>query len=88
MTHVKTHVKKFDPRKNIFDQRSPHIDHDPRKIITHVKNIWTYVTHATHVILDPGNPHTHVPTQRKIMTHIKNILTHVTHATHATHVTT
>ena len=41
--------KKSDPRKNMFDPRKPRKNYDPRKMLTHVKNILTQLTHATHV---------------------------------------
>ena len=42
VTHAKTHAKKFDPRKNIFDPRNPRKKYfdprnprNPRKKLTH-----------------------------------------------------
>ena len=48
-------LKKIDPRKiflptqNILDPHNPRKNHYPPKILTHVKNISTHLTHATHV---------------------------------------
>ena len=36
-----------DPRKNIFDPCNPRENYNPRKMLTHVKIIFTHVTHAT-----------------------------------------
>ena len=54
LTLTKTHAKKFDPRKNIFDS------HNPRKNLTHETHTPTdprnQRTQVTHVTL-PRNPH-------------------------------
>ena len=34
-----THAENFDPRKNKFDPRNPPKYYDPRKMLTHAKNI-------------------------------------------------
>ena len=64
LTHAKTHSKKFNPRKNIFDPGNPrkkyfdpHNPRNPRKKFTHVTHAPTQPTHprnpryyATHAI--------------------------------------
>ena len=60
LIHAKTHAEKFDPSKNIFDPRNPRKIYDPLKMLTHVKNILTHVTHATQVKIWPTHPRTHV----------------------------
>ena len=57
--------KNFGATKNIFDSRSPHKNYDQRKMLTHVKNILTHVTHANHVKILPTQPRqswTYAPT--------------------------
>ena len=48
--------KKSDPRKSIFDPRNPRKNYNPHKMMTHVKNILTHVTYATHVNIWPTQP--------------------------------
>ena len=44
---ILTYVKKiFDPRKKTFNPHNPSKNYDPRKILTHAKNILTHATHA------------------------------------------
>ena len=53
--HLKVDPRK-DPRKKFSDPHNPHKNYDPRKILTHVKNILTHITHATHVKNWPMQP--------------------------------
>ena len=41
--------KTFDPGKSFFHPCNPCKDYDPSKMLTHVKNILTRVTQATHI---------------------------------------
>ena len=49
LTHEKTHAKKSGPSQKKFDPRNPRKNYNPHKMMNHVKNILTHVTHATHV---------------------------------------
>ena len=48
--------KTFDPGKSFFHPCNPCKDYDPSKMLTHVKNILTRVTQATHIKIWPSQP--------------------------------
>ena len=48
-----THAKNFDPRKNIFDPRSPRKNYDPRKKYFDPRNPHNPRTHVIHAITQP-----------------------------------
>ena len=66
LTQVK---KKIDARRYIFQPLHPRKNHDPSKMLTHVKNIFTHISYATHAILS-SYPPTDQCKQCTLVTHV------------------
>ena len=55
MTHAKTHVKNFDPRKNLFDSRKPRKNYGLQKMLNWVEFFYfklaqIYIKNIAHII--------------------------------------